>query len=323
MYFLSTGVYNPARPTIFSGTFSLSSLTFNNGAAPVTLGGNPISFNMASSGGGIYQNSASPVTIDNALSWTGSNTLTLQSQGAGGLILAGSLSTSNSGSLVTVENGSVAFSTGSFGTGTNGSLRVGDNAPASLTIQAGAVLNVGGELDVNYQNTLGSASTLTLNSGSLTVAGTNQTIIGRANLRTGPSNTSAAFYQTGGVATLGGLLTVGYNGTATSLLDIDAGSLYANGGLVVGDGATGRAGNGSVNIHGSGSVIVSDGPGLRRWPGRLPDHQRQIDPLQRHAQRQWKPCSDQQRRDRLLHAQRRFAHRDRQPRRWWRGDSEP
>ena len=217
---------------------------------------------MASSGGGIYQNSANLVTINNALSWTGSNSLTLQCQGAGGLVLAGGLSTSTAGSVVSIAGGSVSFSSSSFGTGTNGNLRVGNNAPASLTIQNGAALNVGGELDVNYANTLGSASTLTLTSGSITVAGVNQTIIGRASLRTGPSNTSAAFYETGGVATLGGLLTVGYNGTATSLLDIDAGSLYANSGLVVGDGATGRTGNGSVNIHGSALVSVSGGSGL-------------------------------------------------------------
>ena len=262
VYFLSTGVYNPSPNNNLSGTFSLSSLTFNNGAAPVTLGGNPITLSLATTGGGIYQNSANPATIDNALSWTGSNTLTLQSQGAGGLTLAGGLSTSTSGGLLTVANGSVTFSAGAFSTGTNGNLRVGDVAPAALTIQNGAAVNVGGELDVNYQNTLGSVSTLTLNSGSLTVAGSNQTIIGRAGLHNGPSNTSAAFYETGGVATLGGLLTVGYNGTATSLLDIDGGTLNANGGLVVGDGAVGRAGNGSVNIHGSGLVNVSNGPGL-------------------------------------------------------------
>lgn len=263
VYFLSTGVYSPNSPSNnFSGTFNLKKLTFNSGAASVILGGNPISFNMASTGGGIYQNSANPVRINNALSWTGSNTLTLKSQVVGGLILAGSLSTSTSGSLVTIGGGSVTFSTGSFGTGTNGNLRVGDNAPASLTVQDNATLSVGGELNVNYQNTIGTPSTLTLKSGSLTVASSNQTIIGRANLRTGPSNTSAAFYQSGGVATLGGLLTVGYNGTAMSLLDINGGSLNANGGLIVGDGATNHAGNGSVNIHGAGVVNVTNGSGL-------------------------------------------------------------
>ena len=261
VYFLSTGIGNPNPTNDLSG-LSLSSLTFNSGAAPITLTGNPISLNLASGTCGIYQNSANPVTIDNALSWTGSNALTLQSQGAGGLVLAGGLSTSAVGSVVSIAGGSVSFSSSSFGTGTNGNLRVGNNAPASLTIQNGASLNVGGELDVNYQNTLGSPSTLTLNSGSLTVSGANQTIIGRASLRTGPGTTSAAFYQTGGTAMLGGLLTVAYNGTATSLFDIDGGSLCANGGLVVGDGTTGRAGNGSVNIHGSGAVTIANGPGL-------------------------------------------------------------
>ena len=262
VYFLSTGDYNPNPNNNFSDTFSLKKLTFNSGAASLTLTGSPITFNMAASGGGIYQNSANPVRINNALSWTGSNTLTLKSQVVGGLILAGSLSTSTSGSLVTIGGGSVTFSTGSFGTGTNGNLRVGDNAPASLTVQDNATLSVGGELNVNYQNTLGTPSTLTLKSGSLTVASSNQTIIGRANLRTGPSNTSAAFYQSGGVATLGGLLTVGYNGTAMSLLDINGGSLNANGGLIVGDGATSHAGNGSVNVHGAGVVNVTNGSGL-------------------------------------------------------------
>ncbi len=260
VYFLSTGTYIPSPNNNFSGTFSLKSLTFNSGAGAVTLGGNPIAFDMGVTGGGIYQNSANPVRVNNALSWTGNNTLTIKSQGAGGLTLAGGLSTTASGSLVTIGGGSVTFSTGTFGTGTNGNLRAGDNTPSSLTVQDNATLNVGNELDVNYQNTLGTASTLSLKSGAMNVTG--QTIIGRANLRTGPSNTSAAFYQTGGVATLTGLLTVGYNGSAMSLLDIDAGTLNANGGFVVGDGAANHAGNGSVNIHGAGTVNVAGGSGL-------------------------------------------------------------
>jgi len=90
--------------------------------------------------------------------------------------------------------------------------------------------------------------------GSLAVNG--QTYVGRAAMRTDPSTTSAAVYQSGGTATLTGLLTVGYAGTAASLYDINAGTLNGNGGLLVGDGATGRAGNGVVDIHGSGIVNV-------------------------------------------------------------------
>ena len=195
VYFLSTGAYAVSPSNNFSSPipFSLKSLTFNSGAAPVTLGGNAILLDATSANGGIFQNSANPVRINNALSWTGTNTFTIKSQGAGGLILAGSLSTATTGSLVTIGAGSVTFSTATFGTGTNGNLRVGDVAPASLTVQDRRHVAFGGELDVNYGNTLGGVSTLTLKSGSLAVAGTNRRSSAGRTCGLAPSTTSAAF----------------------------------------------------------------------------------------------------------------------------------
>ena len=116
-----------------------------------------------------------------------------------------------------------------------------------MTIQDSASVNVGGELDVNYYNTGEGPSTLTLQAGSLTVSGS--TVIGRAAMRTDPSNTNAAFYQNGGTANLGttsgGPVVVGLYGTATSLYDISGGTLNANYGIQVGS-----QGNGELNIDG-------------------------------------------------------------------------
>jgi len=172
----------------------------------------------------------------------GSNALTLTGSNAwnGG-------TTINGGTLVVASAGSL--STGSS------DLYVGKTVPAAMIVQDNASAAVGGNLYVNQSTTNSeSPSTLTLQSGPFTVAG--QTIIGNATMYADPSITSAAVYQSGGTATLTGLLTVGNAGTATSLYDGNGGTLNANGGLLVGN-----QGNGSVNIHGSATVNVS-GQGL-------------------------------------------------------------
>ena len=186
-------------------------------------------------------------TYSGALSGPGS----LAKAGIGTVTLTGA--SAFSGGIIVGAGGLNVASTGSLSS-TNGSLYIGSGGPADVNIQDSAAVSVAGELDVNYLNTGGVASTLTLKSGSLTVNG--QTYVGRAAMRTDPSSIGAAVYQNGGTATLNGLLTVGYAGLATGLYDISGGTLSANGGLLVGGNPTSTQGNGLVNLHGSGAVNV-------------------------------------------------------------------
>ena len=92
-------------------------------------------------------------------------------------------------------------------------------------------------------------SPLTLTGGSLHVAG--PTVFGRAASLVDASNINGMFYQTGGTATLGGVTTVGYNGTAASYYEISGGVLNANGGVFVGGNPTNNnagMGNGEMDI---------------------------------------------------------------------------
>ena len=85
-------------------------------------------------------------------------------------------------------------------------------------------------------------------------------------MRTDPSNTNAAFYQSGGSATFGtgssSLLVVGDYGTATSLYDLSGGTMNASYGVVVG-----IQGNGVLNIDGGvanikGGLVVGEDSSL-------------------------------------------------------------
>jgi autotransporter-associated beta strand protein len=198
-----------------------------------------------------YNNAST--TYSGALSGSGS----LVKTGNGVLTLAGS-DVCNGG--VTVNGGGLSLaSTASLTTATGGSLWVGNSSSGAMTIADSALVSVG-ELDVNYQNTGGNPSTLTLTGGSLHVSG--QAVVGRAQTTGVPTTTSAALYQSGGTATVAGRTVVGYNGTATSLYDISGGVLNAGGGLYVGGNPSFGPGNGVLNIHGSGVVNVSGGSGL-------------------------------------------------------------
>jgi autotransporter-associated beta strand protein len=254
LYFQSSGDYDPQPSNNFTGTFSLRKITVNDGSPGILLSGNPLSFNLTAQSGGIYQNSASTVTIANALSMTGTNILFLNSPGAGGLVLSGGIA--GNGCTIAAGVGSVVYSTCTLNTGTNGKLYVGYSGPAVLTVQDNAQVTVGGELYLNYQNTrTGDTSSLILKSGTLSITGT--AIVGKARMDGTAADFNAKFLQSGGTATFGNLLTIGGSGTANSLYDINGGVLNANAGLVVGN-----QGNGSLSMHGSAVVTVTGGAGL-------------------------------------------------------------
>lgn len=255
--FPSSGTYYSPLDNNISNPFSLRKLTFGSGGSGVSLAGNGLSFNTASTGAGIYKNSASNVTIANALSWSGASALNLNCTGAGDLTLTGGLSASGSGGTVSVGVGSVVLSstTNTFVTGSNGKLLVGYSGPTTLTIENSTSVTVGGELDVNYQVTrAGDTSNLELQSGSLSVTG--PTVIGAARME--GADYSAKLLQTGGSATFTGLVTVGKLGTAKSLYDISGGTMTADNGMEVG-----RQGNGALKISGSSGVTVAIDGGLK------------------------------------------------------------
>ena len=245
-----------------ANALQVSTLALNSGSIAFDASVSPASFTLgglSGSGNLALLNNAfvpAPVSLtvggNNASTAYGGNLSgsgTLTKTGLGTLTLNGSDSCK---SALVSAGGVLLAGTGSLTTTGSGNFSVGTSSPASVTIQDSAALNVGGNLLLNPQNTTGNPSTLTQTGGSLAVSG--KTYIGEAAVRTGPTTTSAAFYQSAGTTRLSGLVTVGDNGTAISLLDINGGSLTATGGLTVGN-----SGNGAVNIQGSGIVNVTGG----------------------------------------------------------------
>ena len=170
-------------------------------------------------------------TYAGSLSGSGS----LITTGAGTLTLTGS-NTCNGG--VTVSSGGLAVaSTGSLTTPSGKNLYIGYASPAALTIQDSASVNVGGELDVNYQNTLaiGLDAHAPVRLAHCCRANDHRPGGHADRTRATPTRPST---RPAASATLSGPLTVGYNGTARVCWTSTAGTLNANGGLVVGDGAT-------------------------------------------------------------------------------------
>ena len=242
-------------------TPTTGSLSFDTGIASFTFGGLGGSGNIS-----LWNTASSPI----ALTVGGNNTSTTYSgvlSGSGGSLTkmgVGTLTLTGPNTFsggITVGAGALTLaSSGTLTSATDKTLYVGNSSPATMTIQDNAAVSLGGELDVNFGATQGSPSTLTINSSStaaLTVgtsAHNAPTVIGRASMNADPASISAAVYQSSGGATLNGLTTVGNAGTATSLYDINGGTLAANAGLQVG-----YHGNGYLNIHGSGVVNVTSG----------------------------------------------------------------
>ena len=258
--------------TISAGTLAIfngsalqnSTLTVpSSSVASIALGSTSMTFGGLSGSGNLSLQStgSSPVALtvgrNNANTTyagnlTGSGSLTMI--GAGSLTLTGS----NACASVTINGGDlVVASTGVLTTGTNSTnnLYVGRTAAGNLTISDSAYVQVGGGLDIDSLYTGLNPSTLTLNGGTLSIAGS--TTIGRAGVRSDPSNSNAAFYQSGGSAAFGGQVIVGDLGTATSLYELSGGTARASSGLGM---AVGYGGNGELDISGSGVLAVVGGP---------------------------------------------------------------
>lgn len=220
----------------FGGLSGSGNLSLQSGTAAValTVGGNGASANYSGNltgSGSLTKAGGGTVTL------TGSNTI------SGGVTISG-------GMLTVASNGALT-------TGSSQNLNIGYNSPAAMTIQDSATVKVGGALEMDYSYSGATPSTLTLTGGSLHVAG--QTLIGQATSGD-PTYTGAAFYQSGGTASLAGTVTIGYSGRDENVYDISGGVLSATGGggLWVG-GASGGQGNGLLNIQGSAVVNVSGG----------------------------------------------------------------
>ena len=151
--------------TLVAPTTGVGSVSFTGSS--FTLGG------LSGAGNLSLQNTASSIALtvggnngNTTYSGSMSGLGSLTKMGLGTLTLTGSNAVSGTAG-VTIGAGEIAVaSAGTLGTTTGGNLYVGYNSPGALTISDSAFVNVGGELDVNYQYAGAVLSSLTLTGGS-------------------------------------------------------------------------------------------------------------------------------------------------------------
>ena len=202
--------------------FSFSTITFNPGAESYTISGNPLALGTNAAGAVIAVNSAAPQIINNAITLAGATdtvatvsgnlklggavggTAALIKTGAQTLTLAGGNPLTNS---VTINGGTLALTGGTLAP--NGVITVGGLAgsPAALSLSAGTLSanNNGGQFASSL--IVGGASGA---AGDVKVSGGIFSIKEQLGLGAGNGG-SAAFELSGGTATIGSYLVVGFN----------------------------------------------------------------------------------------------------------------
>ena len=228
------------------------------GVGSISFAGTSYTFGGLSGAGylGLQSTAGSAVALTvggNNSSTTYSGTLngagSLTKIGAGALTLAGS----NICGGVTVNNGEVAVvGTGTLTTG-SGNLVLGRSGPGSMVIQDKAVVQVGGELDVNYYQGAGDRPLVA--HAQRRHARRQRIDVHRPRSRVRrPEQPEWRRFIRAAEARNFGQLYVGYRGTATSLYDISSGTARTTGNVHVGFG-----GNGELDISGNGVVNVVGG----------------------------------------------------------------
>jgi autotransporter-associated beta strand protein len=216
------GSVGSTTPDNNESAFSYSTLTFNTGAQGYTIGGNAFSLGTNSAGPVIAVNSANSQIINDAITLLGGSqtistaagnlrlggalggTAALVKTGAQTLTLAGSNPLTNA---VTVNAGTLAVASGSFAPAAPATVGNTAGSPAVLSVAAGSFnANYNGgqftsSLLVGAVN--GAAGDVKLGGGTFAV--NQQFGLGAGN------GGSAAFEMSGGTATLGSFLVVGFN----------------------------------------------------------------------------------------------------------------
>jgi autotransporter-associated beta strand protein len=263
-----------------------SGVSVASGAALQLQGGIAVgALPLGLAGGGFAANPAGALNnVSGTNSYAGAVTLTAPATiavAAGQLTLSGGIN--SNGNSLTIGGPGTTMITGTMSPTTN----LIDNGALTLTTAAQTIANFG--------DSGAGTSSLTLNNTALTVTGAGAfsgsisgggslTISNGALLLTGstslPSMTvNGSVFQTAGVVTqtgAGGALSVGTAG-GTGVYNLSAGTVVANGGLVVG-GPAGSVGNGTLNLTGgvvqatggltagNGTTTINLGPAILQSP---------------------------------------------------------
>ena len=239
--------------------FNISTLTFNPGAQAYTIGGNAFTLGTNSVSPVIAVNSANSQTINNNITLINANSTV--STASGNLKLGGVVS--GTASLTKIGGQTLTFSGNNSFTGatavSDGTLAItaGTFAPASLfavgnTTGGNAVLNIsGGSVAANYNSgqfnsslVVGSASG---SAGDVKFGGSTFSVNQQFGLGAGNGG-YGAFEMSGGTATMGSFVVVGFN-TDNSVLNMRGGSLTINNNLMT-VAAGGSSSMGVVNLSG-------------------------------------------------------------------------
>ncbi len=263
-----------------------SGVSVASGAALQLQGGIAVgALPLGLAGGGFAANPAGALNnVSGTNSYAGAVTLTAPATiavAAGQLTLSGGIN--GNGNSLTIGGPGTTMITGTMSPTTN----LIDNGALTLTTAAQTI--------ANFSDSGAGTSSLTLNNTALTVTGAGAfsgsisgggslTISNGALLLTGSTSlpnmtVNGSVFQTAGVVTqsgAGGALSVGAAG-GTGVYNLSAGTVVANGGLVVG-GPAGSAGNGTLNLTGgvvqatggltagNGTTTINLGPAILQTP---------------------------------------------------------
>lgn len=233
--------------------WSISSLTFSNGAGPFVLGGNTLTI----SSGGVTNNSANGQIINSALTFAANQTWNASSNQ---LIFNGNIF--NGGNLLTIAGNFNSVITGNLG-GTGGFTKsgAGTNYLSGTNTYSGVTLVSAGVLNLQNNSALGTASATVSSGAQLQLQGGIAVTSNPVTISGTGIASSGALRSLSGSNTWGGTITLATDST----IDADTGTLnlsanivnstfqttFTNNGVIIFNGVLG-GGNGELLATGTG-----------------------------------------------------------------------